>query len=91
MPHPPRLLYMRGRHRVFLPDFLLTWCTRIAYGCTETSSCISQSGVRDVSAPLVATGTILPNIGIRFLDEQLRDVAIGQTGEIAVSSPTIMM
>ncbi|KIX04602.1 uncharacterized protein Z518_05472 [Rhinocladiella mackenziei CBS 650.93] len=61
------------------------------YGCTETSSCISQSGVRDEGAPLVATGTLLANIGIRFLDDQLQDVPIGQPGEICVSTPTIMM
>lgn len=62
-----------------------------AYGCTETSSCISQSGVRNYGAPLVATGTLLANISIRFVDEALRDVLQGEPGEICVSAPTVMM
>ncbi|TVY52845.1 putative 4-coumarate--CoA ligase 3 [Lachnellula cervina] len=61
------------------------------YGCTELSSCVSQSGVRDTNASLVATGTLLANIGIRFVNEQLQDVPPHHPGEICVSSPTIMM
>ncbi|OBT78862.1 hypothetical protein VF21_02764 [Pseudogymnoascus sp. 05NY08] len=61
------------------------------YGCTELSSCVSQSGVRDEGSPLVATGTLLANIKIRFINEQLQDVPPPQIGEICVSSPTIMM
>ncbi|KAK5328327.1 hypothetical protein LTR93_002112 [Exophiala xenobiotica] len=64
---------------------------KATYGCTETSSCISQGGVRDKGAPLVATGTLLANIGIRFLDDQLQDVPVGRPGEVCVSCPTIMM
>ncbi|KIW18423.1 hypothetical protein PV08_02711 [Exophiala spinifera] len=61
------------------------------YGCTETSSCISQSGVSDIDAPLVATGTLVANMAIRFVDENLVDVSPGVPGEICVSCPTIMM
>jgi 4-coumarate--CoA ligase len=63
----------------------------IDYGCTELSSCVSQSGVRDEGAPLVATGTIVTNIKIRFINEQEEDVYPPESGEICVSSPTIMM
>lgn len=63
----------------------------LAYGCTETSSCISQSGVRDKDAPLVATGTLVANMAIRFVDDNLVDVSPGIPGEICVSCPTIMM
>ncbi|KAJ5130813.1 uncharacterized protein N7515_006852 [Penicillium bovifimosum] len=61
------------------------------YGCTELSSCVSQSGVRDKGAPLVATGTLLANIKIRFVDDNCKYVSPGDPGEICVSSPTIMM
>ncbi|OQE42255.1 hypothetical protein PENCOP_c004G05277 [Penicillium coprophilum] len=61
------------------------------YGCTELSSCISQSGVRDKKAPLVATGTLLANIKVRFIEENGKDVSPPNAGEICVSSPTIMM
>ncbi|OQD87458.1 hypothetical protein PENSOL_c077G02615 [Penicillium solitum] len=61
------------------------------YGCTELSSCVSQSGVRDKGAPLVATGTLLANIKIRFIDDNCEDVSPPNPGEICVSSPTIMM
>ncbi|OQE25706.1 hypothetical protein PENFLA_c008G10282 [Penicillium flavigenum] len=61
------------------------------YGCTELSSCVSQSGVRDKRAPLVATGTLLANMKVRFIDEKGEDVAPSNAGEICVSSPTIMM
>ncbi|KIW29278.1 uncharacterized protein PV07_05103 [Cladophialophora immunda] len=61
------------------------------YGCTETSSCITQSGVRDRDAPLVATGTLVANMAIRFIDDSLQEVAPGTPGEICVSCPTIMM
>ncbi|OJJ60314.1 hypothetical protein ASPSYDRAFT_86906 [Aspergillus sydowii CBS 593.65] len=61
------------------------------YGCTELSSCIAQSGVRDKDAPLVAAGTLLANVKIQFLDEQGKEVPRGQPGEIVVSTPTIML
>ncbi|RFU26087.1 hypothetical protein B7463_g10254, partial [Scytalidium lignicola] len=61
------------------------------YGCTELSSCVSQSGVQDKGSPLVATGTLLANIGIRFVNEKLEDLPPHQPGEICVNSPTIMM
>ncbi|KAJ5447490.1 hypothetical protein N7445_002311 [Penicillium cf. griseofulvum] len=61
------------------------------YGCTELSSCVSQSGVRDKKAPLVATGTLLANMRVRFIDENGKDVSPPNAGEICVSSPTIMM
>ncbi|KAJ5502771.1 hypothetical protein N7463_005645 [Penicillium fimorum] len=61
------------------------------YGCTELSSCVSQSGVRDKKAPLVATGTLLANMKVRFIDENGNDVSSPNAGEICVSSPTIMM
>ncbi|KAJ5414131.1 NRPS-like protein biosynthetic cluster [Penicillium cosmopolitanum] len=61
------------------------------YGCTELSSCIAQSGVRDKDAPLVAAGTLLANVKIQFLDEQGKEVPAGQPGEIVVSTPTIML
>ncbi|KAL5363127.1 hypothetical protein BJX96DRAFT_186591 [Aspergillus floccosus] len=61
------------------------------YGCTELSSCVSQSGVRDKQAPLVSGGSLLANMKVRFIDEQCQDVPTGQAGEICVSAPSIMM
>jgi acyl-CoA synthetase (AMP-forming)/AMP-acid ligase II len=70
---------------------LTNMCLIQAYGCTELSSCVSQSGTRDRDAPLVATGTLLANITVRFVNEEGRDVPSNIPGEICVSSPTIMM
>lgn len=62
-----------------------------AYGCTELSSCVSQSGVRDTNAPLISGGSLLANIKVRFTNEQGHDVASGEPGEICVSAPTVML
>lgn len=62
------------------------------YGCTELASCVAQSGVRDEGkAPLIAAGSLLANMNVRFIGEDGQDVAAGKPGEICVSSPTIMM
>ncbi|KAL4891168.1 hypothetical protein BDV59DRAFT_209287 [Aspergillus ambiguus] len=61
------------------------------YGCTELSSCVSQSGVRDKESPLVSGGSLLANIKVRFIDENCRDIPNGQPGEICVSAPGIML
>ncbi|KAL1891322.1 hypothetical protein Sste5346_007782 [Sporothrix stenoceras] len=62
------------------------------YGCTELASCVAQSGVRDEGkAPLIAAGSLLANMHVRFVDEDGKDVSPPTPGEICVSSPTIMM
>ncbi|CAK7230959.1 hypothetical protein SEUCBS140593_007764 [Sporothrix eucalyptigena] len=62
------------------------------YGCTELASCVAQSGVRDRhKAPLIAAGSLLANMHVRFVNEQGQDVMPPVPGEICVSSPTIMM
>jgi 4-coumarate--CoA ligase len=61
------------------------------YGCTELSSAIAQSGVRDKDVPLVAAGTIIANVQIRFIDEQGVDVPPHEQGEICINSPSAMM
>ncbi|KAF9890114.1 hypothetical protein FE257_006275 [Aspergillus nanangensis] len=61
------------------------------YGCTELSSCVSQSGVRDKDAPLVSGGSLLANMKVRFIDDHCHDVKSGEPGEICVSAPSIMM
>lgn len=65
--------------------------TFTAYGCTELASCVAQSGVRDRGAPLIAAGSLLANMKVRFVNEQGHDVSPPEPGEICVSAPTIMM
>lgn len=62
-----------------------------AYGCTELTGAISQSGVRDSNHPITGVGSLIANVTIRLVDESGRTVDRGSRGEIWVSSPTVMM
>lgn len=62
-----------------------------AYGCTELSGPCVQSGVRDRGLPLSASGTVIANSEIRFLDLDGKDVGARGPGEIACRAPNVMM
>ncbi|KAH7140039.1 hypothetical protein B0J13DRAFT_639310 [Dactylonectria estremocensis] len=61
------------------------------YGCTEASGACVQSGVRDKHMALNATGKIIANIELRFLDQFGQDVGPEGPGEITIRGPNIMM
>ncbi|KAJ5780588.1 hypothetical protein N7457_005748 [Penicillium paradoxum] len=61
------------------------------YGCTEASGACVQSGTRNTDMPLNATGKLIANAEIKFIDAAGNDVAQGETGEITLRGPHIMM
>lgn len=62
-----------------------------AYGCTEASGACVQSGTRDVDMPLNATGRLIANMEMRFLDPNGDDVGRNGEGEITLRGPNVMM
>ena len=57
-------------------------------GATETTGSIS--GIDwDAVDPTYSSGIPFPNVKLRFLDEQNRDVEPGQPGEVLVSGPFV--
>lgn len=68
----------------------LTGCPIVeGYGLSETSSGV----VCNPTDSEVYTGTIglpLPNVDIRIIDDDGRDVPLGQAGEIAIKGPQVM-
>ncbi|KAJ5816507.1 hypothetical protein N7447_008740 [Penicillium robsamsonii] len=61
------------------------------YGCTEASGACVQSGTRDKDMPLNATGKLIANAEVRFIDSTGADVGDGAPGEITLRGPHIMM
>ncbi|KAJ5372479.1 hypothetical protein N7517_004485 [Penicillium concentricum] len=61
------------------------------YGCTEASGACVQSGTRDKEMPLNATGKLIANAEMRFIDSTGDDVGDGAPGEITLRGPHIMM
>lgn len=62
------------------------------YGCTELSGPCVQSGVRDRDTlPKSATGTLISNSELRFLDPDGNDAGPNQPGEIICRGPNVMM
>ncbi|KAJ5776050.1 uncharacterized protein N7511_001061 [Penicillium nucicola] len=61
------------------------------YGCTEASGACVQSGTRDTDMPLNATGKLIANAQVRFIDSAGSDVGQGEEGEITLRGPHIMM
>ncbi|OQE37370.1 hypothetical protein PENCOP_c010G04942 [Penicillium coprophilum] len=61
------------------------------YGCTEASGACVQSGTRDKDMPLNATGKLIANAEMRFIDSTGNDVSGGAPGEIILRGPHIMM
>lgn len=57
-------------------------------GATETTGSISGIDWDDVDETY-STGTPFPNVKLRFLDENNRDVEPGQPGEVLVSGPIV--
>ncbi|MFO1157504.1 MAG: long-chain-fatty-acid--CoA ligase [Reyranellaceae bacterium] len=59
------------------------------YGLSETSAGITCNPT-DSEAYTGSIGLPLPNVEIRILDEQGKDVALGEPGEIAIRGPQVM-
>jgi long-chain acyl-CoA synthetase len=59
------------------------------YGLSETSSGVTCNPT-DSAAYTGTIGLPLPNIDIRIIDDEGRDVPLGQPGEIAIKGPQVM-
>jgi long-chain acyl-CoA synthetase len=59
------------------------------YGLSETSSGITCNPT-DNDAYTGTIGLPLPNVDVRLLDDDGKDVAVGQPGEIAIKGPQVM-
>ncbi|CZR69048.1 related to 4-coumarate-CoA ligase [Phialocephala subalpina] len=65
--------------------------TNLAYGCTEVSGAVAQSGVRDTKCPLVRAGSLIANVEMKLVDEEGRDIVKESSGEILIKGPNVMM
>jgi long-chain acyl-CoA synthetase len=59
------------------------------YGLSETSSGVTCNPT-DSAAYTGTIGLPLPNVDIRIVDDEGRDVPLGQAGEIAIKGPQVM-
>lgn len=60
------------------------------YGLTEASPCVTTNLVaRDIR--LGTVGIPVPGTEVRIVDEKLRDVPLGDTGEVLVRGPQVMV
>ncbi|MCX6029067.1 MAG: AMP-binding protein [Chloroflexi bacterium] len=64
--------------------------TLIAYGITETSWLSITTPADPEYARLETVGRPIPNVEIRIVDDDRRDLPLGQVGEIACRAPFIM-
>ena len=61
-----------------------------AFGQTETSATICVLRGEDALRKLGSVGKPLPGVEARIVDEDMRDVVIGEVGEIVYRGPTVM-
>ena len=60
------------------------------YGSTETAPIAAYMPVRDTAARPASTGKAAMHCEIRLVDDDGRDVAVGEKGEILVRGPNVM-
>ncbi len=61
-----------------------------AFGQTEMSSVTCVLRGEDAIAKMGSVGTPIVNVEVRVVDEQMKDVAQGEVGEIVYRGPTVM-
>lgn len=62
-----------------------------AYGLTETASVATSNVGDDYTAHPDSVGRAVPTVEIRVVDEDGTDVPVGETGEVWLRGPTIML
>ena len=60
------------------------------FGQTESSALVSILRHSDAERKAASVGTALPSVEVRVVDEQDRDVPVGEVGEAAYRGPNIM-
>ncbi len=61
-----------------------------SYGMTESTATISTIKPDDVIRKSSSVGKPFPNVEVRIVDEQDRDLGVGEIGEIIFRGPTMM-
>jgi acyl-CoA synthetase (AMP-forming)/AMP-acid ligase II len=62
-----------------------------AFGQTEMSPTTTLLRSEDAVRKMGSVGTPLPSIEVRIVDEEMRDVAVGEVGEVVYRGPTMML
>ncbi|MDI3406149.1 long-chain-fatty-acid--CoA ligase [Streptomyces cavernicola] len=62
-----------------------------AFGQTEMSPTTTMLRAEDALRKTGSVGTPLPGIEVRIVDEEMRDVPVGEVGEIVYRGPTTML
>ncbi len=71
--------------------YAITGCVLLeAYGLTETSPCVCINPP-DLKAYNGTVGLPVPSTMIRVLDEHYHDVPLGESGELAIKGPQVML
>lgn len=65
-----------------------TICVKQGYGTTETSACVFIEPTEKVIDG--STGILLPNIEVKLVDENGREVPDGERGELLIRGPNVM-
>ncbi len=75
----------------FMPEFEKKFGVKIleGYGLTEASPCCSFNRIDMVNKP-GSIGTVLPDVEIKIIDDQGREVPRGQIGELIVRGDNVM-
>ena len=63
----------------------------IMYGATEASARLTYLHTNHYNAKIDSIGKPIPDVSIRVLDKEQREVADGQEGELVASGPNIMI
>jgi long-chain acyl-CoA synthetase len=64
--------------------------TTNAYGLTETSSVATAISGQDAIDRPTSVGVPVPTVSVKICDEQGKEVAPGQTGEVCITGPILM-
>ncbi|MGH7829557.1 MAG: class I adenylate-forming enzyme family protein, partial [Candidatus Binatia bacterium] len=60
------------------------------YGLTETSPLITLTATEDADAKMASIGKVVPNVEVKIVDDNGREVAEGGAGEIITRGPHLM-
>jgi len=77
---------LRKRFKKAFPDVKIFDC----FGQTESNALVSMLRPSDAERKVASVGRALPFVEIRVVDDQDRDVAVGEVGEAVYRGPAIM-
>ncbi len=60
------------------------------YGATETSPLLTMTHLKDAQRKMASAGKAVPRAELKIIDQEGKEVEVGQTGEIIARGPQIM-